>query len=119
MVTPGTADRGPARTRSTARRAVARLGGRAGRHEQPEQDVDDDAAAAGEGERDGADPPEQGVDAGVLGQAAGDAADHLVGAAAAQLRAGSRPGRRGGGQEPGGWSAVGGGADGGSAEVMP
>ena len=36
-----------------------------------------------------------GVDAAVLGQAAADAAEHLVGAAAAQLRAGRRAGRRG------------------------
>ena len=36
-----------------------------------------------------------GVDAAVLGQAAADAAEHLVGAAAAQLRAGRRTGRRG------------------------
>ena len=68
---------------------------RPGRHQQPEQQVDDDAGATGQREGDEADAPEQGVDAAVLGQAAADAAEDLVGPAAAQLGAGRRTGRRG------------------------
>ena len=96
MVMPGTGDRGPAGARS-AGGDLARPAGRTGRHEQPQQQVDDDAGAAGEREGDEADPPEQRVDAAVLGQPAADAAEDLVGAAAAQLGAGRRPGggRRG------------------------
>ena len=69
--------------------AVARAQ-RPGRHEHPEQQVDDDAGAAGDGEADEADPPEHDVDAAVLGEAAADAAEHLLGAAAAELRTDGR-----------------------------
>ena len=65
------------------------------RHEHPQEQVDDDAGARRRGESDEADPPQQRVDAAVVGQAAADTADHPVGAAAAQLRAHGGPGRRG------------------------
>ena len=77
--------------RSVRRRPVA---GRAGRHEQPQEQVDDDAGAAGECEGDEADAPQERVDAAVLGQPTADAAEDLVGAAAAQLRADGRLGWR-------------------------
>jgi hypothetical protein len=109
-VSPGTGDAGP-----TARGAGRRRWGhrRPGRHEQPQQQVDGDAGA-GQGQRDQADPPQQRVDAAVVGQAAGDAADDLVAAAALQRRPHREPGRRG-------YAAAGGSADGGAgggADVM-
>src|SRR3954451_17830237 len=56
-----------------------------GRHEDPQQQVDDDSGATGEGESDEADPPQHRVDAAVLGDPAADATDHPIGAAAPEL----------------------------------
>ena len=103
---PVTAGRPARRTRGSGARARAAGPRPAGRHEQPQQQVDEDAGAAGDGQGDEADPPQQRVDAAVLGEAAADAAEHLVGrgCGAARGRGRRRPAAGAGG--PGGGPAA-------------
>ena len=79
------------------RRGAAAVGGllarqRVGGHEQPGGDVAEHAGAAGERQHDEPDPEDDRIDVEVAAEAAGDAAQHAVGAGAGQL---PRPRARG------------------------
>src|SRR4051794_8667911 len=91
---PGGAVPGPGVVCRSVRRLVLADG-----HEQPQQGVDEDAAAAADGEGEKGHPPDDGVHAGVLGETAGDTGDLLLGPAAGQpgQGRGGGTGSRGGG----------------------